>query len=88
VNFAVTTICLASQQVFIVVSVYFVIESVRKPLDTPSYFQQYVPTCLSVCLSISHGTRLPSALLKWIIGKTIKLPESPSRFDGRMSLSE
>jgi hypothetical protein len=31
------TLCVASQQVFVVVVVYFVIDSVRKLLDTPSY---------------------------------------------------
>jgi hypothetical protein len=34
VNFVAITLCVASQQVFIVVSIYFVINSV---LDTPSY---------------------------------------------------
>jgi uncharacterized membrane protein len=34
VNFAAITLCVASQQVFIVV--YFVMDSVRKFLDTPS----------------------------------------------------
>jgi hypothetical protein len=33
---AAITLCVASQQVFILVSVYFVINSVRKLLDTPS----------------------------------------------------
>jgi hypothetical protein len=37
-SFAAITICIASQRVFIVVSLYFVIDSVRKLLDTPSYF--------------------------------------------------
>jgi hypothetical protein len=36
VNFAAITLCVASQLVFIVVSIYFVIGSVRKLLDTPS----------------------------------------------------
>jgi hypothetical protein len=36
VNFAAITLCVATQRVFIVVSVYFVIDSVRKLLDTPS----------------------------------------------------
>jgi hypothetical protein len=36
VSFAAITLCVASQQVFIVV-VYFVIDSVRKLLDIPSY---------------------------------------------------
>jgi hypothetical protein len=36
-SFATITLCVASQQVFIIVVVYFVIDSVRKLLDTPSY---------------------------------------------------
>jgi hypothetical protein len=36
VSFAAITLCAASQRVFIIV-VYFVIGSVRKILDTPSY---------------------------------------------------
>jgi hypothetical protein len=36
VSFAAITLCFATQQVFIVV-VYFVIDSVRKLLDIPSY---------------------------------------------------
>jgi hypothetical protein len=35
--FAAITLYVASQRVFIVVSIYFVIESVRNHLDTPSY---------------------------------------------------
>jgi hypothetical protein len=37
VNFSTITLCIASQRVFIVVSVYFVIDSVRKLVVTPSY---------------------------------------------------
>jgi hypothetical protein len=37
VSFAAVTLCVASLQVFFVVVVYFVIDSVRKLLDTPSY---------------------------------------------------
>jgi hypothetical protein len=37
VSFAAITLCVASQQVFIAVGVYFVIDSVRKLLDTPSH---------------------------------------------------
>jgi hypothetical protein len=37
VRFAAITLCVASQRVFIVVSVYFVIDSVRKLLDISSY---------------------------------------------------
>jgi hypothetical protein len=36
VSFAAITLCVASQWVFIIVSVYFVIDSVRKLLDTNS----------------------------------------------------
>jgi hypothetical protein len=37
VSFAAITLCVASERVFVVVSIYFVIDSVRKLLDTPSY---------------------------------------------------
>jgi hypothetical protein len=37
VSFAAIALCVASQRVFIVVSVYFVSDSVRKLLDTLSY---------------------------------------------------
>jgi hypothetical protein len=40
-SFAVITLCLASQRVFIFVVVYFVIDSVRKLLDTPTYVKYY-----------------------------------------------
>jgi hypothetical protein len=46
VSFATITLCVASQQVFIivvvVVVVYFVIDSVRKLLDTPSYVMDVI----------------------------------------------
>jgi len=35
VSFVTTALCVASQRVFIVVSLYFVIDSVRELLDTP-----------------------------------------------------
>jgi hypothetical protein len=37
VSFAAITLCVADQRVFNVAVVYFVIESVLKLLDTPSY---------------------------------------------------
>jgi hypothetical protein len=37
VSFAAITLYVASQRVFVVVSMYFVIDSVRKLLDTSSY---------------------------------------------------
>jgi len=38
-SFAAITLCVASQRVVSKVSLYFVIDSVRKRLDTPSYFK-------------------------------------------------
>jgi len=38
VSFATVTLCVASQRVFIVVILYFVVDSVRILLDTPSQF--------------------------------------------------
>jgi hypothetical protein len=41
VKFAAITLCVASQRV-IIVDVYFVIDSVRKGLETPLYIRQLV----------------------------------------------
>jgi hypothetical protein len=41
VSFAALNLCVASQQVFIFVVVYFVTESIQKLLDTPSYFDMH-----------------------------------------------
>jgi hypothetical protein len=38
VSFAAITLCIASQRSFIIISIYFVIDSVRNLLVTPSYF--------------------------------------------------
>jgi hypothetical protein len=49
VSFASIALYVASQRVFIVASVYFFIDAVRKLLDTPSYnylLQCYVDPCL------------------------------------------
>jgi hypothetical protein len=40
VSFSAITVCVASQPVSFVVAVYFVIDLVRKFLDTPSYNAQ------------------------------------------------
>jgi uncharacterized membrane protein len=45
VSFAAITLCVASQRVFIVTVVYFVIDSVRKLLDTLSYFKNIQAFC-------------------------------------------
>jgi hypothetical protein len=42
VSFVAITLRVASQRLFIVVVVYFVIDSVRKLLDTPSYLAQWL----------------------------------------------
>jgi hypothetical protein len=58
VSFAAITLFVASQWVFIVVILYFVIDSVRKLLDTTSYI-----SLNSVLLLFSHSWRvLPSSL--------------------------
>jgi uncharacterized membrane protein len=36
-SFAAITLCVTSQQVFIIVVIYFIIDSVQKLLNTPSY---------------------------------------------------
>jgi hypothetical protein len=48
VSFAAITLCVASQ-VFIVVIVYFVIDSVWKLLDTPLYFSVAISKVGEVC---------------------------------------
>jgi hypothetical protein len=53
VNFAAITLCVASQQVFIVV-VYFLIDSVRKLLDTPSYTHNINISCCVTQVSVSN----------------------------------
>jgi hypothetical protein len=60
VSFAAITLCVASQRVFIVVAVYFVIDTVRKLLDTPSYNSW----CMTLCdISNCAGA---SKLRKWV----------------------
>jgi uncharacterized membrane protein len=53
VSFAAITLCVASQRVFIVVSLHFVIDSVRKLLDTLSYEKWLV-----VLLSINRNNQV------------------------------
>jgi hypothetical protein len=52
VSFAAITLYVASQRVFIVV-IYFVIDSVRKLVDTPSYTFCIASLELDYCLAIS-----------------------------------
>jgi hypothetical protein len=62
VRFAAITLCVASQRVFIVVSVYYVIDSVRKLLDTPSYSQDIL-SC-AVVDGISLGPKFLISVLE------------------------
>jgi len=45
VSFAAITLCVASQLVFIIIVVYFVIDSVRKLVDIPSYIANTDKDC-------------------------------------------
>jgi hypothetical protein len=57
VNFAAINLCVASQRVFIVVSIYLVIDSVRKLLDTSSYVvcvRQWTMSNINSVLRSSH----------------------------------
>jgi hypothetical protein len=60
VSFAAVTLCVASQRVFIVVPVYFVISSVPKLLDTPLYMHMNIVNSSSL-LSVAPGRFLKSA---------------------------
>jgi hypothetical protein len=48
VSSAAINLCVASRRVFTVISVYFVIDSIRKLLDTPSY----VPVCTLTAMTV------------------------------------
>jgi hypothetical protein len=64
VSFAAITLCVASQRVFIVV--YFVIDSVRKLMDTPSYNGALLPKALrngTVLIRIGFRTICTSRIL-------------------------
>jgi len=51
-SFAAVNPCVAPERVFIVVAVYFVIISVRKLLDTPSYVQKFIDCYTTVNFKI------------------------------------
>jgi hypothetical protein len=64
VNFAAITLCVASQQVFVVV-VYFVIDSVRKLLDIPSYKRIKCSVTSYQCLKILFLRPFPVRNVIW-----------------------
>jgi hypothetical protein len=68
VSFAATTLCIASQRVFIVVFVvvYFVIDSVRKVLDTSSYIS-FVQRAMCRCVYNTSKYATVSCKLTMII---------------------
>jgi hypothetical protein len=59
VSFAAITLCVASQRVFIIVNVHFVIDTVRELFDTPSY-----PIGFIVLLQIKANITDADQLLK------------------------
>jgi hypothetical protein len=60
VRFASMTLCVASQCVFVVAVVYFVIDSVRKLLDTPSH-----------CIHITVSGTLQRKKFLWLLTTVI-----------------
>jgi hypothetical protein len=68
VSFAAITFCVASQLVFIVVSVYFVINSVRKLLVTPSY---HLCQQQNYKLLYAHFTHRPCGLFWFITSESM-----------------
>jgi hypothetical protein len=66
-SFASITLCVASQRVFVVVVVYFVMDSVRKLLDTPSYHLMFlalmcsdVRTRATCCCWLHKDSKIPT----------------------------
>jgi len=60
VNFAVITLCVASQRVFIVVAVYFVIDSIRKFWILPHMYVSRIRTRVTGVPLVDDHTRLGS----------------------------
>jgi hypothetical protein len=54
VSFAAITLCVASKLVFIVVSIYFVTDSVRKLLDAPSYRRCKLSTVVDMQVKVEN----------------------------------
>jgi hypothetical protein len=66
VSFAAITLCVASQRVFIIIVVYFVIDSVRKLLDTPSYKCRVLGLWIAYVWKFEWVQRLhKSDMLRW-----------------------
>jgi hypothetical protein len=60
VSFAAITLCVASQQVFSVVSIHFVTDSILQLLDTPLYIGRYneisisAPTFMNIVCQVKQ----------------------------------
>jgi hypothetical protein len=69
VSFAAITLCVASQRVIPKVSVYFVIDSVRKLLDTPLYrpFEFCNGKCKDMHFVCGFCNGNATVVRKWII---------------------
>jgi hypothetical protein len=67
VSFATITLCVVSQRVFTVVRTYFVIDSVRKLLDTPSYVRIF--TCRGLRYGNASVTRYGENLIQIPAGR-------------------
>jgi hypothetical protein len=57
VSFATITLCVASQRVFIIVSIYIFIDSVRKLLVTPSYSVHH-KVCVTECEQVQSDNKI------------------------------
>jgi hypothetical protein len=66
-SFGAITLCVASQRVIPKVRVYFVIDSVRKLLDTPSYLVSAFQTSYQSSYFVTGHTTLISVSLVWFL---------------------
>jgi hypothetical protein len=86
VSFAAVTLCVASQQVFIVLIVYFVIESVRKLLDTTSYLSRVMQVPVTTAWSVP-GLRIPACRINSLRQATRSGPSAWGMDDGLKTLT-
>jgi hypothetical protein len=85
VSLAAITLCVISQRVFVIV-VYFIIESVRKLLDTPSYL--LVPNASQasdVCLCVGCPTAAGFIKIQEYLYKVVLCCVVSSKFNGQNS---
>jgi hypothetical protein len=68
-SFTAITLCVASQQVIQTVSVYFVMDSVRKLLDTPSYAAHTTWRCVCTCHHTNSKDKIQHSLVTNIAQK-------------------